>query len=85
MGLIRRLRVSQRAMERAKLGVSLRDMKNRHSSTSRGAHGSEKDWIGVPRCWNGSRALVSAAFVDPQRGGQTTLSAWKVAAQNRGI
>ncbi|CAH2237592.1 jg6298 [Pararge aegeria aegeria] len=31
--------------------------------------------VGVPRCWNGSPVLVSAALVDPQRGGQTTLSA----------
>ncbi|CAH2269018.1 jg16042 [Pararge aegeria aegeria] len=28
--------------------------------------------VGHPTCWNGSPALVSAALVDPQRGGQTT-------------
>ncbi|CAH2243302.1 jg26012 [Pararge aegeria aegeria] len=33
--------------------------------------------VGVPSCWNGSTALVSAALVDPQRGGQTTLSGSK--------
>ncbi|CAH2217859.1 jg11479 [Pararge aegeria aegeria] len=36
--------------------------------------------VGVPRCWNGSPELVSAALVGPQRGGQTTLSASHVAA-----
>ncbi|CAH2233132.1 jg13995 [Pararge aegeria aegeria] len=36
--------------------------------------------VEVPRYWNGSPALVSAALVDPQRGGQTTLSASQVAA-----
>ncbi|CAH2211361.1 jg22772 [Pararge aegeria aegeria] len=35
--------------------------------------------VGVLRCWNGRRkVLVSAALVDPQRGGQTTLSASQV-------
>ncbi|CAH2235321.1 jg5891 [Pararge aegeria aegeria] len=33
---------------------------------------------------NGSPELVSAALVDPRRGGQTT-SRWIQAAQNRGI
>ncbi|CAH2244904.1 jg22331 [Pararge aegeria aegeria] len=37
----------------------------------------------VPRCWNGSPALVSAALVDPQRGGKTTLSASQVAAGSK--
>ncbi|CAH2241676.1 jg26976 [Pararge aegeria aegeria] len=45
-----------------------------------GAHSSEIGWTLGPRCWNGSPALVSAASVDPQRGGQTTLSASQVAA-----
>ncbi|CAH2242906.1 jg14476 [Pararge aegeria aegeria] len=36
--------------------------------------------VGVPRCWNGSPELVSAALVGPRRGGQTTLSASQVAA-----
>ncbi|CAH2208746.1 jg17694 [Pararge aegeria aegeria] len=36
--------------------------------------------VGVPRCWNGSPALVSAALVDPRRGGRTTLGASQVAA-----
>ncbi|CAH2240397.1 jg3805 [Pararge aegeria aegeria] len=39
--------------------------------------------VGVPRCWNGSPELVSAALVDPQRGGQTTLSASQVAGSKR--
>ncbi|CAH2247269.1 jg15458 [Pararge aegeria aegeria] len=52
------------------------------------AHSSEKMDItkmdvGVPRCWNGSPELVSAALVDPQRGGQTTLSASQVAAGSK--
>ncbi|CAH2237914.1 jg18717 [Pararge aegeria aegeria] len=34
----------------------------------------------IPKYWNGSPTLVSAALVDPQRGGQTTLSASQVAA-----
>ncbi|CAH2217924.1 jg9234, partial [Pararge aegeria aegeria] len=34
-------------------------------------------------CWNGSPGLVSAALVDPQRGGQTTLSASQVAAGSK--
>ncbi|CAH2211273.1 jg2834 [Pararge aegeria aegeria] len=39
--------------------------------------------VGVPRCWNGSPVLVSAALVDPQRGGQTTLSASQVAVESK--
>ncbi|CAH2227223.1 jg21986 [Pararge aegeria aegeria] len=39
--------------------------------------------VGVPRCWNSSPVLVSAALVDPQRGGQTTLSASQVAAGSK--
>ncbi|CAH2258214.1 jg19918 [Pararge aegeria aegeria] len=39
--------------------------------------------VGVPGCWNGSSELVSAALVDPQRGGQTTLSASQVAAGSK--
>ncbi|CAH2215592.1 jg9569 [Pararge aegeria aegeria] len=39
--------------------------------------------VGVPRCWNGSPVLVSAALVDPQRGGQTTLSASQVAVGSK--
>ncbi|CAH2238762.1 jg11642 [Pararge aegeria aegeria] len=39
--------------------------------------------VGVPRCWNGSSVLVSTALVDPQRGGQTTLSASQVAAGSK--
>ncbi|CAH2242245.1 jg25179 [Pararge aegeria aegeria] len=35
--------------------------------------------VGVPRCWNGRPALVSAALVDPRRGGRTTLGASQVA------
>ncbi|CAH2234634.1 jg15229 [Pararge aegeria aegeria] len=46
-----------------------------------GAHSLEKGWtfgFGTPTpmlCWNDSPALVSAALVDTQRGGQTTLNA----------
>ncbi|CAH2210971.1 jg14262 [Pararge aegeria aegeria] len=50
------------------------------------AHSSEKGWtldLEVPRCWNGSPELVSAALVDPQRGGRTTLSASQVAAGSK--
>ncbi|CAH2239739.1 jg12159 [Pararge aegeria aegeria] len=51
------------------------------------AHSSEKGWTlgsqGMPKCWNGSPVLVSAALVDPQRGGQTTLSASQVAAGSK--
>ncbi|CAH2268424.1 jg16856 [Pararge aegeria aegeria] len=36
--------------------------------------------VGVPRCWNGSLALVRVALVDPQRGGQTTSSTSQGAA-----
>ncbi|CAH2233524.1 jg10806 [Pararge aegeria aegeria] len=39
--------------------------------------------VGVPRCWNGSPELVSAALVGPQRGGQMTLSASQVAAGSK--
>ncbi|CAH2233965.1 jg20047 [Pararge aegeria aegeria] len=39
--------------------------------------------VGVPRCWNGSPELVSAALVGPQRGGETTLSASQVAAGSK--
>ncbi|CAH2211119.1 jg1227 [Pararge aegeria aegeria] len=39
--------------------------------------------VGVTRCWNGSPVLVSAALVDPQRGGQTTLSASQVAVGSK--
>ncbi|CAH2244892.1 jg21344 [Pararge aegeria aegeria] len=37
----------------------------------------------VPKCWNGSPELVSVTLVDPQRGGQTTLSASHVAAGSK--
>ncbi|CAH2227572.1 jg22369, partial [Pararge aegeria aegeria] len=87
MGLIRRLRVTQRAMERAMLGVSLRDrIRNveirRRTRVTAIVAKLKWQWAGhivrrkdgrVPRCWNGSPELVSAALVDPQRGGQTTL------------
>ncbi|CAH2238851.1 jg6834 [Pararge aegeria aegeria] len=36
--------------------------------------------VGVPKCWNGSLALVNAALVEPRRGGRTTLGASLVAA-----
>ncbi|CAH2266084.1 jg17608 [Pararge aegeria aegeria] len=39
--------------------------------------------VGVQRCWYGSPALVSAALVDPQRGGQTILSASQIAAGSK--
>ncbi|CAH2240269.1 jg2281 [Pararge aegeria aegeria] len=39
--------------------------------------------VGVPRYWNGSPALVSAALVEPQRGGQTTLSASQAATGSK--
>ncbi|CAH2238511.1 jg6205 [Pararge aegeria aegeria] len=39
--------------------------------------------VGLPRCWNGSPELVSAALVGPQRGGQTRLSASQVAAGSK--
>ncbi|CAH2267836.1 jg5772 [Pararge aegeria aegeria] len=82
MGLIRRLRVTQRAMERAMLGVSLCDRISNVEIRRRirvtdiaqrvsGTFGERMD-VGVPRCWNGSSELVSAALVGPQRGGQTT-------------
>ncbi|CAH2234984.1 jg18983 [Pararge aegeria aegeria] len=54
-----------------------------------GSHSSEKEWnsstsgLGVPRCWNESPALVSAALVDPQRGGQTPLNASQITAGSR--
>ncbi|CAH2210527.1 jg17574 [Pararge aegeria aegeria] len=35
----------------------------------------EKMEVGVPRCWNGSPEPKSATLIDPQRGGQTNLSA----------
>ncbi|CAH2230105.1 jg19581 [Pararge aegeria aegeria] len=45
-----------------------------------GAHSSEKGWTGlpfqhvdVPRCWNGSPALASAEFVDPNEKPRSTL------------
>ncbi|CAH2233236.1 jg20124 [Pararge aegeria aegeria] len=47
----------------------LPNVKNVHSLTS--------------ACWNGSPVLVSAALVDPQRGGQTTLSASQVAVGSK--
>ncbi|CAH2264578.1 jg21296 [Pararge aegeria aegeria] len=37
----------------------------------------------IDKCWNGSPVLVSAALVDPQRGGQTTLSASQVAVGSK--
>ncbi|CAH2264379.1 jg18441 [Pararge aegeria aegeria] len=101
MGLIKSLRVTQRAMERTMLGVSLRDrisnveirrssttnlhQSYRHSSTSREAEVAMARQI-VRRKdgrWNGSPELVSAALVDPQRGGHTTLSASQVAAGSK--
>ncbi|CAH2268574.1 jg20069 [Pararge aegeria aegeria] len=39
--------------------------------------------VGVPRYWNFSPEQVSAALVDPQQGGQTTLSASQLAAGSK--
>ncbi|CAH2240350.1 jg17346 [Pararge aegeria aegeria] len=39
--------------------------------------------VGVTRCWNGSPALLSAALVDLQRGGRTTIGASQVAAGSK--
>ncbi|CAH2217491.1 jg7766 [Pararge aegeria aegeria] len=42
--------------------------------------------VGVPRYWNSDPALVKAALVVLQRGGQTTLkNRWKQAIQDRGF
>ncbi|CAH2240164.1 jg22138 [Pararge aegeria aegeria] len=54
------------------------------------AHSSQKGWTLVSQGARSSPELVSAALIDPQRGGQTTLSASQVVAgskrhQNRGI
>ncbi|CAH2267845.1 jg12922 [Pararge aegeria aegeria] len=82
-------------MERAMLGVSLRDririveIYKRTRVTDIAGRVTKLKWqwaghrVGVPRCWNGSPALVSAALVDPQRNGQTTLSASQVAAGSK--
>ncbi|CAH2267381.1 jg27564 [Pararge aegeria aegeria] len=65
MGLIRRLRVTQRAMERAMLGVSLRnqirnvEIRRRTRVTDIAQRVAKLKWQ-----W---------ALVGPQRGGQTTL------------
>ncbi|CAH2244589.1 jg11704 [Pararge aegeria aegeria] len=39
--------------------------------------------VGVPRCWNGSPELVSAALFGPQLVGHTTLSASQVDAGSK--
>ncbi|CAH2236082.1 jg3652 [Pararge aegeria aegeria] len=70
MGLIRRLRVTQRAMERAMSGVSLRDQirnvvirrRTRVTDIAQRVAKLKWQWAG-----NGSPALESAALVDPQR------------------
>ncbi|CAH2208231.1 jg27972 [Pararge aegeria aegeria] len=94
----RRLRVTQRAMERAIVGVSLRDKirnveirrRTRVTDIAQRIDLLKWQWAGhivrrrdgrwVPRCWNGSPALVIAALVDSRRGGRTTLGASQVAA-----
>ncbi|CAH2232600.1 jg10161 [Pararge aegeria aegeria] len=93
----RRLRVTQRAMVRAMLGVSLRTIRNveirrRTRVTDIAQRVAKIKWqwaghilrrrgdVGVPKCWNGSSALVNAVMVDPRRGGRTTLGASQVAA-----
>ncbi|CAH2260552.1 jg18260 [Pararge aegeria aegeria] len=91
MGLIRRLRVTQRAMERAMLGVSLRDrirnveIRRRTRVTDIAQRVAKLKWQWADHLvrrkdgrW--SPELVSAALVDPKRGGQTTLSASQEAA-----
>ncbi|CAH2240869.1 jg9606 [Pararge aegeria aegeria] len=47
------------------------------------AHSSEKGWTLGSQGANGSPELVSAALVDPQRGGQTILNASQVAAGSK--
>ncbi|CAH2237416.1 jg11271 [Pararge aegeria aegeria] len=104
MGLIRRLRVTQRAMERAMLGVSLRDRirnveirrRTRVTDIAQRVAKLMWQWAGhivrrkdgrwgskVQHLGNGSPELLSAALVDPQRGGQATLSASQVAAGSK--
>ncbi|CAH2235770.1 jg7628 [Pararge aegeria aegeria] len=89
MGLIRRLRVTQRAMERAMLEVSQCDrirnveIRRRTRVTDIAQRVAKLKWQRAPRCWNGSPELVSAALVDPQRDGQTILSASQVAAGSK--
>ncbi|CAH2245006.1 jg6946 [Pararge aegeria aegeria] len=94
MGLIRRLRISQRAMERVMLGVSLRDqirneeIRRRTGATDIAQRAAKLKWkwawrIWVPRCWNGDPTKVKAAFVGPEQGGQTTANESLGAAGNK--
>ncbi|CAH2260321.1 jg2365 [Pararge aegeria aegeria] len=71
IGLIRRLRVTERTMERAMSGVSLRDQ-IRNVEIRRRTRVTDIAQR-VAKLNNVSFALVSAALVYPQRGGQTTL------------
>ncbi|CAH2239804.1 jg20737 [Pararge aegeria aegeria] len=84
MGLIRRLRITQWAMERAMLGVSLRDQ-IRNEEIRRRTRVTDKvaklkwKWAGHiarrsdgrwgSRCLNGDPAHVNAALVGPKLGG----------------
>ncbi|CAH2239748.1 jg12168 [Pararge aegeria aegeria] len=78
MGLIRRLRVTQRAMERAMLGVSLRDrIRNvailrrttyRHSSTSREAEVAMGRAHSSEKGWTGSKRGPKVLEWQPRTG-----------------
>ncbi|CAH2243454.1 jg9370 [Pararge aegeria aegeria] len=94
MGLIRRLRVTQRAMERAMLGVSLLDRirnveirrRTRVTDIAQRVAKLKWQWAGhIVRRKDGrwGPELVSAALVGPQRGGETTFSASQVAAGSK--
>jgi hypothetical protein len=87
VGLIRRLNVTQRAMERAMLGVSLRDrirideIRKRTKVTDIARRIAELKWQwaghiarrtdGAERSSNGDRVPGDAALVGPQQGGPT--------------
>ncbi|CAH2215691.1 jg40 [Pararge aegeria aegeria] len=94
MGLIRRLRVTWRAMERAMLGVSLRDQirneeirgKTKVTDIAQRVAKLTWQWAGLIA----RRTNFDVGVVDPQPGGQTTSvdtrvagSRWIKAAQNR--
>jgi hypothetical protein len=81
MGLIRRLNVTRRAMERAMLGVSLRDRirndeirkRTKVTDIARRIADLKWQWAGhiAERSSNGDRVPGDAALVGPPQGGLT--------------
>ncbi|XP_045505544.1 uncharacterized protein LOC123701954 [Colias croceus] len=78
LGLVHKLSVAQRAMERAMLGVSLRDrIRNEEIRRRTGVTDIARR---IKRFWNGGHELDDEAWDDLPQDGRTTWSEWQGAA-----